>query len=199
MVATNSAITLSISSLASITPTSKIVINFPSTAYLRINSLTPQDCSYKIGSINYSACSFSISSEGWLTQLNLTSLGNNLIPSNTNIAVSLTLTNAWTTESFTNKLIAFYICSSEESFLSQGSLSLALLNQGASSFLAASVNNLQSMQTSTFAATKNNITISYKMPVPIRQGTVITMTIPKNLYSLNLSSLQATPLPTTTA
>lgn len=76
---------------------------------------------------------------------------------------------------------------------------MVLLNQGATSFMAASASNFQSSQTSTFAATRNNITMSYRMPVTIPQGTVITMTIPKSLYSLNLSSLQVTPTPTTTA
>lgn len=191
-------LSISITSAVSVASTSKIVINFPESVYLKVDSLTPPDCSYTIGSGNstYTACQFNISSDGWLNQLNLTNLGTTTVPANTKFLFTMTLTNAWTTVPLSSKSIMVYVCSPEDSFLSQGSISLATLNKGGSSFLPTVVSSLDGTQTSTFANTNNNITFSYKMTVPIPQGTLVRMSVPKSLYSLNLTSLKATPAPT---
>ena len=67
LVATNSQITLGLSSPSVIASSSKLVINFPNLTYTRVPALLPQDCSYSFAGSTYSGCQYALSAGGWLT------------------------------------------------------------------------------------------------------------------------------------
>jgi hypothetical protein len=139
-VAFNTVLTLSISSGSPVSPTSKLVIDFPSESYTRIPALVTSDCSYTIGANSYSGCQF-LSSSGWLTEMNISNLGVSTVLANTSITVRIPVTNGWTSKSFGSGQIMVYVCSADNSYLSMGTLPLTTLN-GVSNFVAAAVGGL---------------------------------------------------------
>ena len=88
-VASNAILTLRITSHSSIAPTSKIVINFPLQIYTKITALSTSPCSYVVMGSTYSGCQVAMDSNGWITGMNLTTLGSSTIPANSTITVTI--------------------------------------------------------------------------------------------------------------
>ena len=93
-VASNTNLTLALKSHSSVSTTSKIFINFPTSIYSRISILTSSPCSYSISGQTFTACSIQTDSNGWVTQMNLTDLGQATIPANSTITLTIQLTNS---------------------------------------------------------------------------------------------------------
>jgi type VI protein secretion system component VasA len=187
-VVSQNTVSLSVTSLSTIDATSKIVMQVPTGVFLSISGLNSQKCLYSIGGVNFTACSFAVNSQGWVQQVNLTNLGSSPVASNTPIKVELTLTNSWSVEPFSLKLIDVFVCSQEDSYLSKGSISVTTLTQ-AQNFAATALTNVTSSQTSKVADTQNSLTVSYVLPVSASPNTLVTLSIPKSTYTLNLSAL----------
>ena len=83
-----------------------------------------------------------VDGNGWITQMNLTTLGASSIPANSTITVTSGVTNAWTNKVFGGSQFVFYVESVDNSFLSHGVLAVNTIN-GASSFTTAQIGALQ--------------------------------------------------------
>jgi len=189
-VASNSQVTFTLNLPSSLTAVNKLVINIPTSTYLKISNLYNQDCNYTVGNTSFNSCTYITDSNGWLTQVNLTNLGSTQILASTNITINLHVINAWISSTFSNTPIAFYLCSSTDNYLAQGSMQLSSIYGGATSFSPSSVANFGVDQGGMFAASQNNLTISFTLNVPTPHNTVFQLNIPKSTYNLNLSSLQ---------
>jgi hypothetical protein len=142
IVATNTQITFNLNIPSSLNAVNKLVINIPTGTYLKITNLYNQDCTYNVGSTSFNSCLYAIDTNGWLSQVNLTNLGPTQIAALTNITINLFVTNAWVSSTFSSTPIAFYVCSSTDNFLAQGSILLTTLYSGATSFTTSSVTSL---------------------------------------------------------
>lgn len=191
VVATNSQITFTLNLPSALSAVNKLVINIPTSTYLKISSIYNQDCSYSVGSSTLNSCAYTTDSNGWLTQVNLTNLGTSQIPASTNITITLFVTNAWTSSAFNTTPIAFYVCSSTDNYLAQGSLQLSTLYGGAVSFSTAVISKFSVDQGGQLAGSTNNLTLSFNLPIPTPANTVLQLNIPKSTFNLNLNSLQS--------
>ena len=195
--ATNVELVLDITSHSSVASTSQIVIDFPANTYSRINALVSPSCSYSILGNTYSSCVFSVDNLGWVTQVNLTNLGSSNIPVNSTITVKMVLTNAWTNKAFGSSKFSFYVESADNSFLSHGVLAVTTINS-ANNFIPTTVSSLILTETSLFASQNNNITINFILDAPVPIGSIINVMLPKSIYTMNLSAIQASATPATT-
>jgi len=191
MVATNSQLTFTLTLPSALSAVNKLVINIPTAIYLKISTIYNQDCTYSVGSSNFSGCAYATDSNGWLTQVNLTNLGSSQIAAYTNIVLNLFVTNAWTSSSFSNTPISFYVCSSTDNYLAQGSIQLSTLYSGAINFSTAVITSFTVAQSGQAAGSTNNLTLSFTLAVPTPQTTILQLNIPKSTFNLNLSSLQS--------
>lgn len=189
-VATNNQLTFVLSLPSSLNAVNKVVVGIPTATYLRIANLYNKDCTYSVGNTSFNTCSYTIDTNGWLTQVNLTDLGHSQIPASTNITINLFVINSWVSSTFTNTPIAFYVCSSTDNYLAQGSIKLSTLYAGANSFTTSLVSNFALEQGGMLAGSQNNLTISFSLIVPTPQNTILQLNIPKSTYNLNLNSLQ---------
>ena len=142
IVATNTQLTFNLSLPSSLNAVNKLVINIPSGTYLRITNLYNQDCSYSVGNTSFNSCLYTTDTNGWLTQVNLTNLGSTQIAALTNITINLYVTNSWVSSTFSSTPIAFYVCSSTDNYLAQGSILLTTLYSGLTSFSGSLVSSL---------------------------------------------------------
>ena len=191
LVATNSQLTFTLGFPSALSAVSKLVINIPTSTYLRIPTIYNQDCSYTIGTNNLNNCVYITDSNGWLTQVNLTNLGTTQIAASTNITVNLFVTNDWNNSPFSTTPINFYVVSSTDNNLAQGSVQLPTVYGGAMSFSTVTIGNLKVNQGGQFAGSTNNLTLSFSLAVPIPQNTVLQLNIPKSTFNMNINSLQS--------
>lgn len=187
--ATNTNLLFNLSATNPIDIGSKIVIMIPTKTFTKIQALASQTCTYVISGTSYNSCQYATINGSWVTQVNLTYLGPSVITANTAISINLTLTNAWTSTVFSTSLIVFYVNSPTDNFVAQGVLSLINLYGGQGSLAVASINSLTVGQSSSVAATANSLNFTFSLAVPIAQTTILTLSIPKSAYSMNLSSI----------
>ena len=189
-VASNTQLAFSLSLPSSLNAVNKLVINIPNATYLKISNLYNQDCAYTVSNTSFNTCSYTTDGSGWLTQVNLTNLGPTQILASTNVTINLYVINSWISSTFSSTPITFYVCSSTDNYLAQGSIQLSTLYGGATSFSPSSVSNFGVDQGGMLAGSQNNLTISFTLNVPTPQNTVFQLNIPKSSYNLNLNSLQ---------
>lgn len=122
-------------------------------------------------------------SEGiWIKQINITNLGASVIGNNSIIALQLTLINPLFSIDFDNNSIDFYVANSADNYVSMGTISLIHIFNGLSKINIGIISNINTSQTSSIANTNNKITISFSLPFPIVNGSIIIIFIPKNSY-----------------
>lgn len=195
VVATTNQIQIGILSPSKIDMGSKIVINLPNGTFTRLSSLISQDCTYSIGGANFTGCLYGVQNS-WLNQVNITALGGSQIAANTAIALTLYLTNSWSISAFASQALTVLISNPSDSFVAQGSISLAAMFGGIPSLTAAVVGTPAFSQSSTQANTNNSVAVSFTLPVPLTVGSTLVIWLPKSAYYLSavntalLSNLQ---------
>ena len=128
----------------------------------------------------------------------MTNLGTNTITANSVISLTLTLTNAWTDSAFNTNAIVVQICSSDNTYLSQGTVAMSTLNN-ATSFTPTTVNNLAVSESNLLAGGSNNVSLTFTINVPTPTGTTFLLMLPKSSYSMNLASISASTAPSSSS
>lgn len=190
VVASNGQLFINITSPSPIDVGSKIVINLPNNTFSRVTALVTQDCTYTINGANFTGCQYGLSGI-WLTQTNISFLGSAQLPANTNILLTLYVTNAWSVTPFAAQSISLFVSNPGDNYVAQGSISLANIYGGIPSLVASAINTPVLAQTSNLANAANSITINFTLPVPVTTGSSILLSLPKNAYVLSSTNLAA--------
>lgn len=181
---------LNITSPSPIDVGSKIVINLPNNTFSRVGALVTQDCAYTVNGAGFAGCQYGLSGV-WLTQTNISFLGSSQLPANTNILLTLYVTNAWSVAPFAAQAISLFVSNPGDNYVAQGSISLANIYGGIPSLLASAINTPILTQTSNLANAVNSITVTFTLPVPLPTGCTILLSLPKSAYSLSSNNLAA--------
>ena len=190
VVASNGQLFLNITLPSPIAVGSKIVINLPNNTFSRVASLVTQDCAYTINGASFTGCQYGLSGI-WVTQTNISFLGSAQLPANTNILLTLYVTNAWSVTPFAAQAISLFVSNPSDNYVAQGSISLANIYGGIPSLLTSAINTPVLAQTSNLANAANSITINFTLPIPLPTGSTITLSLPKNAYVLSSTNLAA--------
>jgi hypothetical protein len=156
--------------------------------FTKIQALNSIDCEYTILGVVYHGCQYKSSTIGWLTQLNITNLGPFSIPSGSIINVKMYLTNSWSSYPFAHNQYTASVVNSLDNYISQGVVSLGSLYPNLKSFSLVDISNDSLIQTSTSANSANTLTLKFNLQVPIAAGSLITILLPKDSYSLSGSN-----------
>lgn len=190
VVASNGQLLINITSPSPIDVGSKIVINLPNNTFSRVTALVTQDCAYTINGANFTGCQYGLSGI-WLTQTNISFLGSSQLPANTNILLTIPVTNAWSVTAFAAQAVNLFVSNPGDNYVAQGSISLANIYGGIPSLVASAINTPVLAQTSNLANAANSVTINFTLPVPLPTGSSILLSLPKSAYVLSSTNLTA--------
>ena len=178
-VATNTDITIDITSHHELASGATIVVQVPIGIWSAAPEIVNKSCSYLQQANTYSTCVWNIDG-AWVREVNV-SLTHD-VPINTTIRVMLTVTNAWSAVSLTSHTLSFLVANSLGTYVSQGRLTLQTL-YGSSSFQAIPIGNIQTTQSTPEADQPNTLTLTFNLSVPIALTSLLHLTIPKEMYS----------------
>jgi hypothetical protein len=136
------------------------------------------DCSYSIGSMGYSGCSFGQSSSGHILTARLKSLGISTIAANTTFTVQLPVTNSYAAYNISAAKITITVDATSFSIGRFSTSMRAILV--ADTFTPTSLSNISLSRNTTVCGQPVSLILSLAIPVNFYMSSIINLLVPKD-------------------
>lgn len=145
------------------------------------------NCTYTIGPTQYSGCNFNISSSGYVTQIQLGTLGQSDVQPNTTISLSLNLTNSYSSRDITLSVLRVMV-SYNTILISGYSTTLGSVLNG-TGFLPVSLVSVIVQRSSSSSRETTNFQIQAAVPVSFVSSSTFLVSLPKDQVSIPSSHI----------